>query len=252
MEEVEKASAESFLHAEAGEIGPRRIEKGPPAPGIRLEDDLLHVVHHGSVLGPALLELQLRSLAVRDVHHVAPQTHRAALGIRHHVYPVTEPHRAPVGGEHAVLGLVAAALTQSGREVRPDRLAIVGVDPARPEARLVEPAIQWKAEGFLGEAAHVDELTGGGARDPDDDVHIRHEIREAPLRLGAHGLAIPIGSTARPHQSLEQAPDSLHEPDHVTAPAGRSQVGMVVPWEPAVPGVRMVWYRRSWKSTRVR
>src|SRR4030095_9833550 len=59
MDEVEKTSAERFLHAAAGEIGPRRIEKGPPAPGIRLEDDLLHVVHHGSVLGPALLELQL-------------------------------------------------------------------------------------------------------------------------------------------------------------------------------------------------
>jgi hypothetical protein len=53
-------------------------------------------------------------------------------------------------------------LTQGGREVRSDCLAIVRMDPARPEARLVEPAIQWKAEGFLGEAAHVDELAEGG------------------------------------------------------------------------------------------
>jgi hypothetical protein len=45
MDEIEKASTERFLHAQAGEIRPRGIQEGPAAAGIRLEDHLLHVVH---------------------------------------------------------------------------------------------------------------------------------------------------------------------------------------------------------------
>ncbi len=108
-------------------------------------------------------ELRLEPLAIGHVDEQALRDLASALGVvRHRVGLVANPHLGAVAGEHPVLGAERLAGRPVG-VVRGDRgLAVVRVDPARPELRVVDQLLGPIPEDARHLRAHVGEAAAVG------------------------------------------------------------------------------------------
>ena len=135
------------------------------------------------------------------VYGDAEQLGRAPLAAAHARH-VAHPQHAAVGGDHAVLDLVVAALGRRAPAHRGHPFAVVRVHVVAPERRLLQPLRQRIAQQRLRLVAHEPELHGGRVGAPDDGLHRLHE-------LPVLGLGAP-----QRHLLLAALGDVLAGPDH--------------------------------------